>query len=263
MNLYKSILHKCRVLYQKVIPYSFKKGKYPNCFLEFDSKLSYESQKIDKTIYCFWTGNNPMTNNRLNAIESLRKKSGVPIKLITPTNLNTYILKEYPLHRAYSLLSLVHKSDYLRCYFMHHYGGGYCDVKQISNSWLSAFKSIENHAEKWVLGYSELNKHSVAQIEGKIGKDLKTYFKSVIGNCAYICRSKTKFTDEWYKELHNRLDNYYEELKKYPGNIMGDNKGYPIPWTNILGDIFHPLCLKYSNKIMHDDSVKPVFKNYR
>lgn len=263
MNLYKSILHKYRQLYTRLFPYQYKKDRYPNYFLKFDSTLINKNQKIDTVIYCFWTGNNPMTENRLNAIEALKKKSGVNIQIVTPENLKDYILKDYPLHKSYEFLSLVHKSDYLRCYFMHHYGGGYSDVKQTEQNWTAAFEKIKNSNEKWILGYSEISKYGVAQLEGKIGKDLKKYYKNVIGNCAYICKPKTKFTDEWYNELHKRLDTYYETLQKHPGNIMGDNDGYPIPWTNILGDIFHPLCLKYHQYIIHDDSIKPIFENYR
>ena len=84
-----------------------------------------------------------------------------------------------------------------------------------------------------------------------------------MGNGAYIFRPQTPFTSEWYAELNRRLDFYAEDLKKFPGNIMGDNEGYPIPWTGILGTIFHPLCLKYSDKLMYDDMLRPNTKDYR
>lgn len=65
----------------------------------------------------------------------LTKNSGVEVKLITPKNLNNYLLPDFPLHPAYDYLSLVHKSDYLRCYFMHFHGGGYSDIKPNYKNW--------------------------------------------------------------------------------------------------------------------------------
>lgn len=58
------------------------------------------------------------------------------IVLITPNNLANYV-KE-PLHEAFSYLSLTHKADYLRCYFMHYFGGGYTDIKAHFKSWQGA-----------------------------------------------------------------------------------------------------------------------------
>jgi hypothetical protein len=59
------------------------------------------------------------------------------------------------------------------------------------------------------------------------------------------------------------MDIFYPKLVAFPGNIMGDNDGYPIPWTEILGQIFHPLCLKYFEKIIYSNKIKPVLSNYR
>ena len=80
---------------------------------------------IDKTIYCFWVGNNntEMNQNRKNGIDSLVKNSKANVVVVDNSNLNRFILSDYPLHDGFTYLSDVHKSDYLRCYFMHHYGG--------------------------------------------------------------------------------------------------------------------------------------------
>lgn len=53
------------------------------------------------------------------------------MKVINPALLPFFILKDAPLHPSYSFLSGVHRSDYLRCYLMHHYGGGYSDIKHM------------------------------------------------------------------------------------------------------------------------------------
>ncbi len=252
-----------REAYQSLFPYRYKETRYLNTFLtNFSKRVSNEKKLFPTRIVCFWTGDNAMSDARMQCYKELFEKSGVSVLLINKDNLAEYVLKEFPLHTAYNSLSLVHRSDYLRCYFMHHYGGGYSDIKSPLGSWEKAFQILQN-SEKDILGYSEISHNAVAVLGGDLGKDLKKYYLKLIGNCSYICRPYSAFTTEWYSELNKRLDEYYPKLMENPGNVMGDNIGYPIPWTGILGDIFHPLCLKYSNDIIKTDIIKPSFENYR
>ena len=113
-------------------PYIYKSENYPDSFLSKVIKQTtfiIDKDPVPRKIYTFWTGNNPMSESRQSHFELLKLVSGVEVVLITPNNLSEYILPEYPLHHAFKYLSLVHKADYLRCYFMHHYGGGYSDIK--------------------------------------------------------------------------------------------------------------------------------------
>lgn len=253
-----------RINRQFWFPYKFYIGKYPDLFLNnnHDEFEDIES-KVDKVIYCFWTGDNEMSENRKRGYQSLKENSGIKVKLITTKNLNEYILPNYPLHPAYDYLSLVHKSDYLRCYFMHFHGGGYSDVKSNYKNWEQSFEKIINSEEKYILGYTELNGLGMGRGQGKIDKDLIKNYLSCIGTGAFICKSNTKFTTEWYIELNKRMDFYYEDLKKNPGDIKGRNIGYPIPLLGILSQIFAPLCLKYRNRIIHDNNVLPELTNYQ
>lgn len=247
----------------KIQPYYFRTGRYKNSFLNQKNELQEGTKnKVESIIYCFWTGNNAMSENRKEAFEELKKNCGVELRLITPQNLEDYILPDFPLHKAYPYLSNVHKSDYLRCYFMHHYGGGYTDIKAHSNSWEETFQ-LFNKNDSWAIGYREVSKGMTAQLPGILGIDIRENYSLLIGNGAYIFCPKTKFTFDWYTELHSRLDNFYENLKQNPGNIMGDNEGYPIKWTEILGEILHPLCLKYHKKLLHSEILLPDFSNYR
>ena len=249
--------------FQSIFTYSYNQERYPDTFLSSSPKVTKTNLlPFPRVIYVFWTGDNKMSENRLEGVNSLIEKSGVEVKVITPQNLNSYILKDYPLHPAYDYLSLVHKSDYLRCYFMFHYGGGYADVKKYAKSWVPAFDQLQN-SNKWLVGYREIKSKALAQVGGQIGTDMKRHFLFIIGNCAYICRPHSPLTQDWYQELHKRMDKYQPALTQNPGNILGDNEGYPIPWTNILGDIFHPLCLKYMDKLYFSDRIKPIFTNYR
>jgi hypothetical protein len=253
-----------RVKRQSLFPYRFDKNRYLNFFLINDHEPFPDIiSKVDKTIYCFWTGENEMSENRKRGFESLVKNSGINVKLITPKNISEYILPNYPLHQAYDNLSLVHKSDYLRCYFMHFYGGGYSDIKTNTNNWRKAFNLLANNEDKWLLGYTELTPFGMGKNQGIIDHDLQYYYKSCVGTGGFICRSNTKFTAEWYSELNKRMDTFEEELKKFPGDVKGRNPGYPVGLLVILSQIFAPLCLKYKKHIIHDDTVLPVLTNYQ
>lgn len=259
--------HITAIRYQ-YFPYRFNQKRFEDTFLSYDSKSNDIScsKPVEKVIYCFWTGNNEMSENRKKCLDSMIKNAGVPVKLITPDNLSEYIIPDQPLHPAYQYLSSVHKADYLRCYFMHFYGGGYCDIKSINQSWIDSFNKL-NHSDKYLIGYPELNEECSAYLdipESKLKQYTKSHWPLLVGNCAYICRPYTRFTDEWYREQINRLDLYYEVLKNHPAtDHMGLQNGYPIPWQRILGAIFHPLCLKYHKRILQDKRIMPLFTNYR
>jgi len=123
---------------------------------------------------------------------------------------------------------------------------------------------LEKRTDKWITGYREIGKRGAAQVEHTIiAMDLIKNWQLLIGNGAYICRPNTSFTADWYNELHCRMDVYYQQLSEYPGNIMGDNEGYLIQWTAILGQIFPPLCLKYMDGIIYSNKIKPALSKYR
>ena len=165
-----------------------------------------------------------------------------------------------PLHRSYEYLSSVHKADYLRCYFMHLHGGAYSDVKVIEDSWLSSYEDLEK-SDYLINGYREINCIETARGRGLL-KDvwLALNFYRVIGNGAYICKPNTSFTTEWFNSVQKILDSKSEVLKNHPSKSHRDFylkkyddgciSNYPIRWTEICGEVFHPLCLKHSKKIL-------------
>jgi hypothetical protein len=202
-----------------------------------------------------------MSTARMVGLNTLRFVSKCDVVLINPANLKDYLID--PLHPAYEYLSLVHRSDYMRAYFMHYYGGGYSDIKPGLHSWVDAFKSIENYE---IVGYKEVGACAVAQCTNKPGMraELQKNWRSLIGCGAFICQPETDFTTDWMNEVNELLNMNYDLLKADPGNVLGNNPGYPLAWTELLGDIFHPLVLKYKNHILQDDSIKPDFtKNYK
>lgn len=250
-------------------PYKYDAKSYEGTFLEESSEFEYSDvlvKHVDRVIYIFWTGENEITPNRLEGINSLEKVSGVEVKLITPQNLSDYIKENDPLPEAYKYLSLNHRSDYLRSYFMYHYGGGYADIKTYYKSWLPAFEKLEQ-SNAFVIGYPEVGFWGAAckGIDNfALKSDLKKYWRYLIGNGAFICRPHTKMAAEWHTVIKNRLLAFSEQLSEHPAkDIFGKNTDYPIPWAGMQGEIFHPFCLKYHESLLKDKALMPSFENYR
>lgn len=255
--------------YSVLHPYHYDAKRYDGTFLEKPCEFEYSEdfvKHIDRVIYIFWTGDNEITPNRLEGIRSLEKVSGAEVKLITPKNLSDYIKEEDPLPEAYQYLSLNHRSDYLRSYFMYHYGGGYADIKSYYGSWIPAFEKLEN-SDAYVIGYPEVGIMGAARhgIENAVLKnDLYYHWRYLVGNGSFICRPRTRLAAEWHTAVRNRLLFYSEQLRKHPAqDIFGRNADYPIPWAGMQGDIFHPFCLKYHERLLKDKALMPSFENYR
>ena len=72
-----------------------------------------------------------------------------------------------------------------------------------------------------------------------------TYKSGLIGNCAYYFKPQTLFAGMWVKEVERRLDFLLPALRKHPPahprDRAGTGSGYPVPWSFVLGDVFHPL----------------------
>lgn len=260
-------VHGTNIVYRqfsRMRPHRYVDGRYPGTFVDRPSPGPASPGQVDNTIYCFWTGRNELTPNRARNLQRIRDTNpSSDVVLVTPDNLAEFLVPGHPLHPAYDDLSLVHKSDYLRTYFMHHHGGGYTDIKESPGAWLPLIESLRRNPGKWAVGYPELSVDMCSQLPGRLGRDLKIHHRRIIGLGAFIMRPRTPFTTEWYEELHARLDSYADALAKNPGDERGTNPGYPIPWTGILGDIMQPLCLKYRDRLVLDDRIKPSFKDYK
>ena len=220
------------------------------------------TNEIHRQIFCFWTNTNEMTVNRKAALDGLRNKSGCKVILVQPDNLKEYILKDHPLHPAYEYLSETHKSDFLRTYFMHFHGGGYSDIKKSSGDWNKAFDDIMKDNNSIINGYHE------PSIDDVVGDEhTKSLWREIPGNCAYIIRPRTEFTHTWYSTVISLLDSKLPLLKQNPskhpraGSSPELSPGYPVAWTEMLGDIFHPLTCKYRDKILFTVPT-PIFKDY-
>lgn len=258
------ILRMLRPILKTIMHFKFDEQKYKNHFItKYPKLVTRLDTKAPEIIFGFWTGENEITPNRKRCIKSIEEFAGIPFKLITPDNINNYVSAHNPLHPAYEYLSMVHRSDYLRCYFMHHHGGGYIDIKEIDTSWSKAFNKLNALQDKWIIGYPELAPSMIPHQDGKFGRDLKKNYFRIIGNAGFIFKPKSPFSKEWLTLVEEILSKNFDLLKKNPGNIYGNNIGYPLKWAEIQGNIFHPLCLKYQEYILQDKDLTMSFKDYR
>ena len=224
-----------------------------------------------RIVFCLWTGSELMSQNRLQALWSIFKNTGRPVALVTQNTLAEWVLPHAPLHPAYKYLSSTHKSDYLRCYLMHHYGGGYSDIKYTEAHWESYFVQLEQSQESLALGYTELA-DGMPHLTGPQGDMVRKAHQEIIGLCAFIFKPNTDLTSTWYRRLHELLDQKLELLEAHPGKFALDQKGlilpdgqaslYPLRWAEILGEILHPLFYENRNKLIKAP-IAPKFHSYR
>lgn len=241
---------------------------FGKCMRQFPILKNFETDhitidtKAEYITYVFWTGNNAITENRQRCLNKLKEGIDVDLKLVTAEKLHLFEHENFPFHPAYEFLSYNHRSDYLRCYFMHVYGGAYSDIKENLHSWRPCFNRL-NNSDKWILGYPEIAPSGAAAFDTNVKKILRINYYRLIGNGCFICKPQTPLTTEWFKRVNQLLDENFELLKENPGNMWGDNIGYPLRWAAVQGEIFHPLIYEFRNKVMHDERMILSFKNYK
>ena len=203
---------------------------------------------IQNVIYCFWTGPTQMSELREYALKTMEQITQCRVICVTPNTLSTFILHDHPLHQAYEYLSETHRSDYLRTYFMHFYGGGYADIKIQGGSWVESFDQFRK-SDAYICGYPEYGPDDVAGED-----DVREKWQLIVGNGCYICRPNSPFTQAWYSRMIALLDEKLPELRehpaKYPRDCKEDVNGYPIGWNEMLGRIFHRVCTEHTDRIL-------------
>jgi hypothetical protein len=245
---------------------------------------------VPKVVWAFWFGRN-MSGARLNAWKSLKANIGVKVRLITERNLHYFNKPSWPMHPAISLkISKVHLGDYLRVYFMHHYGGGYHDIKphQRENSWDKAFDVLKD-PNVWLIGLQEGGPGGVAcdesyviglakcdsartreeKMAAMIVSPTETFnanngvccsmiresWSKLVSNGIYIMRPRTNLTVEWLRNIEHHLTIKYPEIKKHPAPsqrcCVDPQPPYPLRWAELHGEAFHPLQYKYNAHIRH------------
>ncbi|MFC7361102.1 hypothetical protein [Nocardioides astragali] len=252
--------------WSRISPPQYSNGDYLDSFVSRTPKSLEEvpASVLPRRVFCLWTGDNGLTPNRSAALAQLRTDNpAVEVVLVTADNLVDWVVPDSPLPPAYADLSLVHRSDYLRCYLMHHHGGGYADIKRDYGDLASCFDRLDANPDKWVLGYPEVSARDVSDEAGSIYRSLQRHHRRLPANGAFIARPGTPLTAEWFAEVSRRLDRFAQRLAATPGNVLGDNNGYPVPWGALQGATFQPMCFKYADRILVDERLRPSLENYR
>jgi len=215
-------------------------------------------------LFCFWTGNNQMSYNRSICLKSIAQNCQVKFHLITPLTLSEWVVE--PLHPTYPYLSLTHKADYLRCYFMHFHGGGYTDIKLTFDDWRIYFKKLYCSKSIYMCGYAEKSPKDIASHD----QNIISSYSNLPGMGKFIFKPVSPITSEWYSQVTNKLDILSELLSRYPGTyhpraIYGGvhtrnpiyklrykYSKYPLKWNDLLGSILHPIAYRYRSNIILD-----------
>ena len=147
-------------------------------------------------------------------------------------------------------LSKNHLADYMRVYFMHHFGGCYHDVKPrpANSSWAPAFDAFAANASAWVLGIREF-RHTGAGCDesyvtgaplceavrsasdraaavaavgrlpktiGKCCRMVRRDYKKLVSNGAYCMRRASPLTAEWLANVESHLTAKLARLAAHP-----------------------------------------------
>ena len=213
-------------------------------------------------IFLFWTGDNAMSSNRRSCLDSFYSNSSCDVVLVTSDNLSSWLVSA--LHPAYPYLSFTHRADYLRCYFMHHYGGGYSDIKYCSFDWSPYFRQLRfTGNDCYMCGYRESSPKDVASFS----KHIRLNFRSLPGMGHFIFKPYTPITYDWISGVHSFLDRLLVNLINHPGsyhpravyggvhgrnlllNIRHCGSRYPLQWNDLLGQILHPISFEYKENL--------------
>lgn len=249
---------------QRRNPQTFPRAKYAGEWFEQDQpgREVVAGEAVPRRIFVIWAGENPMSPARLRNLEQIRTVNhDLEVVLVTPATLADWVLPHAPLPAEYDNLSYVHRADYLRCYLLHHHGGGYIDLKRPLQPWRGAFERLES-SDAWLLGYTERSRLSIPAVGGTLYKDLRGSSRQLFGYGGLIARAQTALSTEWEQRARAVLTAHAAALAAHPGNERGDSPGYPIAWTELLAHIVAPLTWKYQEHVLHDDRVLPELRRY-
>jgi hypothetical protein len=240
-------------------PVRYDPADFDDTFLVHDCPLTRETtEPVPRRIFCFWTGDNDVPEVRRRSLESMQEvHPEIPVVLVTPDDLPAYVLPEHPLHDAYEGLSFVHRSDYLRCYFLNFHGGGYADIKPFRTSWSPAFDRMDA-SDAWLMGYrNPIRLMTPNFTDPRLQRWMVRTSDIRLGQAAYIARPNTPITEEWWRQVNVLLDDVAEALVESPGETrahtpLGD---YPLHWNGLLAQVIDPLTVKHSSHLLYESSL--------
>lgn len=200
---------------ERVRPYTYRAGRYPDSFLGTTLDPGGD-QPLPRRAFVIWAGDNELTPNRVRNLGLIRDQIGLPVELVTPETLDTWLVSGHPLHPTYDHLSYIHRSDYLRGYLMHHHGGAYLDIKEPLHSWAAAYNAMAADPEVWVTSYPTTEADWIGKLSGRIGRDILVHYTLMFGKSGFMMRAGTPLTAEWMVQMHAVLDARRADLERHP-----------------------------------------------
>lgn len=210
-----------------------------------------ELEPCPKVLWIAWTGPNKMTEVRENALSILRKcNSGLEIRFVTPETLSQWEIAESPLLPEYQRLGYTHRSDYLRAYLLHHYGGVWADVKPLAHDLSFLVDALNSDPTLMVAAPAERKPWNVSPMCGPFGEEQRKWFDRLPWQSVMALRPFTPFSAEWLNEVERRVRYFSDLLDLTDGEPRNEqDPEYPIPWDQLMGAVFYPLAMKYSEFI--------------
>ena len=248
---------------EKKHPYRYDPALFAHTFLAREAPTTPPLEAAPHRLWTIWLGGTP-TPARQTSLDALAAQPDVEVMIVRQSR--SVELPEHPFHPAFDHLTSVHKSDYLRAYLMHHYGGAYIDVKPMRQSIRPLIDQLNGSGENLALGYAEITSEYAAHPHHELRAALRRHYRALMGPSMFIFKPQSPFTAEWMRELHARLDYLADPLAEADAanaDPYATPAAYPIWWTEILGDILHPLSLKYRDSVVLTPAAQPVLQNYR
>jgi hypothetical protein len=204
-----------------------------------------------------WTGDNPMPAYLQSCIDTFRVRAArhFCVRVVHPADLATLLGDQCsadgscdrgnddghsspgPLHPAYEYLSLVHRSDYLRCELLHQYGGLYCDVDTICCGDLSGPLAELAGSDGSTPNSHDGRRHVPPCCAVLPGASML----HETGMNAGLFRRASTLTDCWREAMLSRLDSRLSALKEFRAQ-NDDPKEDALEWNELLRDLIVPLC---------------------
>ncbi len=245
----------------RLIPYTYRENPGAT-FMSNSLDPVPAPREAPLKLWFLWMGKNELTANRLRNLEYL-KKLGIPYELVTnPSQVEV----RGGVHPGFRYLTPVHKADYLRMYIMYHHGGIYTDIKEIRGDLANSVRILNSDDGLWATGYPELGRWSTANVPGHLGQQIRRHYGLLMGMGLFAFKPQTPLAGEALQEMERRMTERMIALEAADAgesDSYNPPQGYPFGWTELLGEILHPISLKYHKHIYKDDTLGVITENYR
>ena len=221
-------------------------------------------------IFCMWPGTDKISEDRITELYSIFSNTHCPVVFLNGESYKKWELPEHPFQPGFAYLSETHRSDYLRIYLLHHFGGGYTDIKFTYKQWDTAFETLKN-SDAYGLGYALQSTNAVGMSPRHDNSPelalYKAHYSELIGHVALICKQGTPFTSDLLSRMHLLMDEKFQLLMENPsrdkkdsfGKVLADGSvsAYPFNYVELGPDQFIRSTFRFKNQLLKGD-IEPL-----